>query len=89
MLADLVDAEVYIWIAPIEWLRRDLWDYETFVREKVRFWVGKDYDPGRYEEEYKGPETTNGTEAAVDEDVVSQRKARRASQEYTNSNSGY
>ena len=83
-LAETVDAETYIWTAPLEWLRHDLWDYETFVNEKLRFWTGEGLDAARYEEEYKGPaaDETSG-------DVISQRKARRAELAYKNSNSGY
>jgi hypothetical protein len=99
-LSDPIDAETYIWVAPLIWLRPDLWDYGTFVREKLKFWVGKDYDPSRYEEEYEGPEDeVSGDEEASDgagvvnvsaQDVISQRMARRASQEYKDGdNSGY
>lgn len=91
-----VDAQVYIWIAPLKWLKPDLWDYETFVNEKLRYWVGKDYDSSRYEDEYESPkneveaeERALEGEGAGELDVIAQRKSRRPSQGFKNSNSGY
>jgi hypothetical protein len=83
-LPEPVDAEAYIWIARMEWLQHDLWDYETFVNEKLKFWIGENADVSNYEDEYEGPEDKEGSR-----DVISQRKARRAEMGFKNSNSGY
>ena len=33
-------AETYVWIAPQSRLEDAEWDFETFVKEKMRFWLG-------------------------------------------------
>ncbi|KAL1644373.1 hypothetical protein SLS58_004287 [Diplodia intermedia] len=38
---ELVEAETYIWTAGERRLEDDEWDFDEFVREKLRFWVGE------------------------------------------------
>jgi len=35
-----VEAEVYMWSAPLSRLKRELWSYETFIKENAWKWVG-------------------------------------------------
>ncbi|KAF9641461.1 AIG2-like protein [Lasiodiplodia theobromae] len=39
-----VEAETYIWTAGEQALEDDEWDFDEFVREKLRFWVGEGAD---------------------------------------------
>ncbi|KAF2220636.1 AIG2-like family-domain-containing protein, partial [Elsinoe ampelina] len=41
-----VEAETYIWIAGENRLEDEEWDFETFKREKMRFWIGRDGTEG-------------------------------------------
>lgn len=36
-----IDAEIYIWCAPLEDLEARLWDFGTFVRDNAHKWVGE------------------------------------------------
>lgn len=43
-----VDASVYIWTAPIQYVISELWSYEVFMRNNAWAWVG----PSEAKEEY-------------------------------------
>lgn len=42
MQGELVDAETYIWIAGARRLQPEEWDFDEFVREKMKRWVGRE-----------------------------------------------
>lgn len=37
-----VECETYIWTAPAERLEKSEWDFDEFVRDKMRRWVGRE-----------------------------------------------
>ncbi|TFY82834.1 hypothetical protein EWM64_g1177 [Hericium alpestre] len=39
-LSETVQAQTYIWCKPITQLRKELWSYETFVKENASKWIG-------------------------------------------------
>lgn len=49
-MENLVEAQVYIWIAPLSLLIPELWSYDTFIRDSAHKWVGPGED---VDENYK------------------------------------
>ncbi|KZT29771.1 hypothetical protein NEOLEDRAFT_1127599 [Neolentinus lepideus HHB14362 ss-1] len=39
-----VDAQTYVWTHPVTELNKEIWEYETFVRENAWKWTGEDKD---------------------------------------------
>jgi hypothetical protein len=37
-----IEATAYVWISGREWLEDAEWDFETFKRDKMKWWVGAD-----------------------------------------------
>ncbi|KAF2272664.1 uncharacterized protein EI97DRAFT_436750 [Westerdykella ornata] len=63
-----VDAETYIWIAGAERLEPQEWDFDEFVREKMRRWVG-----GSEEERDSGFKDVDDAVAALQNDPTGGR----------------
>ncbi|KAL5504301.1 hypothetical protein ACEPAH_8375 [Sanghuangporus vaninii] len=49
-LGELVEANVYIWVAPISLLEPELWSYEIFIRDNAWKWVGSTEEKESYAE---------------------------------------
>ncbi|KAG8627995.1 hypothetical protein KVT40_003868 [Elsinoe batatas] len=66
-----VEAETYIWIAGEHRLEDEEWDFETFKREKMRFWIGRDGTEGETgREEFEAVDRQDGTGGrGVDGDI--------------------
>lgn len=56
-----VEAETYIWTAGEDKLEKGEWDFDEFVREKLRFWVG-----GGADHEYADVDAAIAAEAQAD-----------------------
>ncbi|TFK45834.1 hypothetical protein OE88DRAFT_1739948 [Heliocybe sulcata] len=39
-----IDAQTYIWTHPLSDLKKEIWEYETFVRENAWKWTGEEED---------------------------------------------
>ncbi|PSK36702.1 AIG2-like protein [Elsinoe australis] len=59
---DEVEAETYIWIAGKQRLEDEEWDFETFKRDKMRFWIGSDGAEGSTgKDEFGAVDQVDGT----------------------------
>ncbi|PNS16535.1 AIG2-like protein [Sphaceloma murrayae] len=56
------EVETYVWIAGKQRLEDDEWDFETFKKEKMRFWIGSDGTEGSTgREEFEAVDQADGT----------------------------
>jgi hypothetical protein len=53
-----VEAETYIWTAGAQNLEESEWDFAEFVREKMKWWVGK--EAAEVDEGFQGRASING-----------------------------
>lgn len=81
-LGEPVEANVYIWVAPISLLEPQLWSYEVFMRDNAWKWVGS----GQEREEYAEVDrrrAMNGiingvTQKAIEDDEFNQASTKVA-----------
>ncbi|KAF2871253.1 hypothetical protein BDV95DRAFT_573613 [Massariosphaeria phaeospora] len=53
-----VEAEVYVWCSSPDELESEEWDFAEFVRDKMKWWVGK--DAAEADEGFQGRPSING-----------------------------
>jgi gamma-glutamylcyclotransferase (GGCT)/AIG2-like uncharacterized protein YtfP len=59
-----VDAETYIWTAGAHRLEPEEWDFNEFVRDKMKRWVGR--EAAHSDEGFQGRESINGAGVALE-----------------------
>ena len=54
-----VEAEAYVWIGEEEDLEKEEWDFAEFVRDKMKYWVGR--EGAEMDEGFQGRPSINGS----------------------------